>query len=247
MCGRYARAKDKASLVEEFAIEDVPQEDLPADYNVAPTKRVYIVAERAADGDHPQPRRSLAIAKWGLVPSWAKDPGIGSRLINARVETAADKPAFRRAFAKRRCLVPAEGFYEWYESHDPPTPVGRSGKPLKQPFFIHSADGRSLALAGLYEFWRDSSAGQEAPWLMTVTILTTTASDAVGRIHDRMPLPLPEAVWQDWLDPSADREAVTAALTAHTAEDLTAYPVTTAVNNVRNNGAHLLDPMPAEQ
>jgi putative SOS response-associated peptidase YedK len=246
MCGRYARAKDKASLVEEFAIEDVPQEDLPADYNVAPTKQVYIVAERPADPEHPAARRSLAVAKWGLVPSWAKDPKIGSRLINARAETAASKPAFRSAYAKRRCLVPADGFYEWYEPEDPAAPRTRSGKPIKQPFFIHAGDGGSLALAGLYEFWRDRGAAPDAPWLMTVTVLTTTSSDAVGRIHDRMPMPLPESAWQDWLDPAADRDAANAALAAHTAEALVAYPVSTAVNSVRNNGPHLLDPLPAE-
>lgn len=245
MCGRYARAKDKATLVEEFAVQDASPEDLAADYNVAPTKRVYIVADRAADEAQPAVR-SLTIAKWGLVPSWAKDPKIGSRLINARVETAATKPSFRSAFAKRRCLVPADGFYEWYESADPGAPKGRSGKPVKQPFFIHAADGGTLALAGLFEFWRDRAADPEEPWLLTVTILTTTASDAVGRIHDRMPLPLPAEAWQDWLDPKSSPEAAESALQLHTAGDLVTYPVSTAVNSVRNNGAELMDPIPLE-
>lgn len=244
MCGRYARAKDKAALVEEFACASAPEQDLPADYNVAPTKQVYIVAERPADDEHPAPRRVLAVARWGLVPSWAKDPTIGNRLINARVETAAQKPAFRRAFARRRCLVPADGFYEWYEPTDPAAPKGRGGKPLKQPFFIHPTDGGSLAMAGLYEFWRDPDPHHGDPWLMTVTILTTTATDALGRIHDRMPLPIPPELWQDWLDPGAGEAAVAQVLASHTAERLAAYPVATGVNNVRNNGPDLMAPLP---
>ncbi len=142
------------------------------------------------------------MARWGLVPSWAKDVSIGSRLINARVETAATKPAFRKAFAARRCLMPADGFYEWYAS----AAVGKGGKPIKQPFFIHAPDGRSLALAGLFEFWRDRAAQDDQPWLMSVTILTTTSTDALGRIHDRMPLPIRERDWDLWLDPGAAPE-----------------------------------------
>lgn len=244
MCGRYARAKDRAALVEEFSCVESPEQDLPADYNVAPTKQVYIVADRPPDDTHPRSRRTLAVARWGLVPSWAKDPAIGNKLINARVETAAEKPAFRRAFAKRRCLVPAEGFYEWYEPTDPAAPRGRGGKPLKQPFFIHPDDGHSLAMAGLFEFWRDPQAADD-PWLMTVTILTTTSTDALGRIHDRMPLPIPPERWGDWLDPAATRPQVEQALASHTAERLAAYPVSTDVNSVRNNGPHLMEPLPA--
>jgi putative SOS response-associated peptidase YedK len=244
VCGRYARAKDKAALVEEFAIDEAAEQDLPADYNIAPTKSVYIVAQRPADEVRPTPRRTLAVARWGLVPSWAKDPTIGNRLINARAETAASKPAFRRAFAKRRCLVPAAGFYEWYAPQQPDTPAGHAGKPRKQPFFIHPTDGASLAMAGLYEFWRDSTQGQEQDWLMTVTVLTTTSTDALGVIHDRMPLPIPPQLWRDWLDPQASADRVAAVLAGHTAEQLAAYPVSTAVNNVRNNGPQLMQPLP---
>ncbi len=246
MCGRYARSKDKAALVEEFAVAEAPDGDLAADYNVAPTKQVYIVAERSASEDYPQPRRTLAVARWGLVPSWAKDPKIGSRLINARAETAASKPAFRAAFARRRCLVPADGFYEWYEPASPDAPRGRTGKPLKQPFFIHPADGSTLAMAGLYEFWRDPAADPHEPWLLTVTILTTTSTDALGRIHDRMPLPIPPQQWEAWLDPDVAAAAAAEVLRAHTAERLVAYPVSTAVNRVANNGPELLDPQPLD-
>lgn len=251
--------------MEEFAIESVRGPDLAADYNVAPTKQVYIVVERTERGDRPErtergdrpervegddseagAQRTLTVAKWGLVPFWAKDPSIGSRLINARVETADSKPAFRRAFAQRRCLVPADGFYEWYTSSEPGAPRTAAGKPLKQPFFIHPAAGGSLALAGLFEFWRDPDPDAPEPWLTTVTILTTSATDALGRIHDRMPLPLPPAAWPSWLDPGSSPEAAREALSAHTAGLLTAYPVSTAVNNVRHNGPELLDPLPEE-
>ena len=134
--------------------------------------------------------RALVTGRWGLVPSWAKDPSIGSRMINARAETVAEKPAFRRAFAKRRCLIPADGYYEWYTPTDPTAPVGRSGKPVKQPFFIHPADGSSLAMAGLYEWWRDPSRDEGDPeaWRLTCTVITTDAADEIGRIHDRMPM-----------------------------------------------------------
>lgn len=232
--------------MEEFAIRQAPAaEELAADYNVAPTKQVYIVAGRGADEQHPEPFRELAVARWGLVPSWAKDPAIGSKLINARVETAATKPAFRKAWQRRRCLVPADGFYEWYEPQGDDAPRGRSGKPLKQPFFIHHADGRSLAMAGLYEFWRNPDPQAPEPWLMTVTILTTSATDALGRIHDRMPLPLPPEGWDAWLDPASPDSLVQEVLGSHTAEALVAYAVSTAVNSVRNNGPELMVPLPA--
>lgn len=244
MCGRYARSKDRAALIEEFAIDEASSADLSADYNVAPTKKVYIVAQRPADEQHPQPRRVLEAAKWGLVPSWAKDPSIGSRMINARVETAASKPAYRKAWHARRCLVPADGYYEWYESPESEAPRGRSGKPLKQPFFIHPTDGHSLAMAGLYEFWRDQDPEAEEPWLITVTILTTTATDALGRIHDRSPMPIPPELWAAWLDPSNSGDVAADVLRSSTAEQLTAYPVSTRVNNVRNNGPELMAPLP---
>ena len=128
MCGRYAAAKDPAALVEEFEVDAPPAEDLKPDYNVAPTKKVYLVVDRTMDERR---ERALVTGRWGLVPSWAKDPSIGSRMINARAETVAEKPAFRRAFAKRRCLIPADGYYEWYTPTDPTAPVGRSGKPVK--------------------------------------------------------------------------------------------------------------------
>ncbi|HTY70906.1 MAG TPA: SOS response-associated peptidase [Actinomycetes bacterium] len=240
MCGRYAASRNPDDLVEEFEVERVElRHPLEPDYNVAPTKPVPAVLtrrDRDAPVDSP-PVRRLRVLRWGLVPSWAKDVRIGSRLINARVETAAEKPAFRKALAARRCLLPADGFYEWYAEE------GR-----KQPYFIHRADGHPLAMAGLYEVWRDPAldpAEQEA-WVWTCTVLTTEAVDEVGRIHDRMPLLVERAAWASWLDPGAtDPAAALALLAPPSPGELEAYPVSTRVNNVAHNGAELLDPVPA--
>lgn len=244
MCGRYAAAKDTALLAEEFEAVAPAGDDLPPDYNVAPTKRVHVVVDREVEGAR---QRRLEIARWGLVPSWAKDPSIGSRMINARAETVAEKPAFRRAFAKRRCLVPADGYYEWYTPTEPDAPKGKGGKPLKQPFFIHPADGSSLAMAGLYEWWREPSApgGDESAWRLTCTIITTDATDDVGRIHDRMPMTIDPAQWSLWLDPDLGSSQAQALLIPASAGPLEAYPVSTAVNSVRNNGPALIERLPA--
>ncbi len=224
MCGRYAASKDVANLMEEFEVARPPDETLPEDFNVAPSKQVYMVVDRETDDGV---QRQLRTAKWGLVPSWAKDPKIGNRMINARLETAAEKPSFRRAWAKRRCLLPADGYYEWY-----------SGEGPKQPFYIHRPDGHSLAMAGLYEFWKDGD-----DWLVTTCVLTTDAPDELGRIHDRMPLLVPHENWAAWLDPEhkPTGDLVVPAMSM----GLEAYPVSTEVNNVRNNGRQLTDPLPA--
>ncbi|MGH8940592.1 MAG: SOS response-associated peptidase, partial [Actinomycetes bacterium] len=155
-----------------------------------------------------------------------------------RMETVAEKPAFRRAFAKRRCLLPADGYFEWY---------GQT-KGKKQPFFIRPADGGVLAMAGLYELWKDPSAAEdEDPWLWTCTVLTTSAPDDLGRIHDRMPLLVERERYAEWLDPSRDDADELAALLVPAAPGrLSAFPVSTEVNNVRNNSPHLVEPIPAE-
>ena len=188
MCGRYASSRKPEDLIEEFEVVDSRiQQPLEPDYNVAPTKEVYAVVERKPARDSDQaPQRQLRSLRWGLVPSWAKDPGIGSRMINARMETVAEKPAFKRAFAVRRCLLPADGYFEWY----PTSQKTKAGKPAKQPFFIRPADGGILAMAGLYEIWRDPTRDEDDPdrFRWTCTVLTTQAEDAVGHIHDRMPL-----------------------------------------------------------
>jgi putative SOS response-associated peptidase YedK len=225
-------------LLEEFGVDRdaVPDETLAADWNVAPTKPVYAVLTRSQKNTPGTAAvRRLDILRWGLVPFWATDPKVGARMINARVETAADKPAFREAFAKRRCLLPADGYYEWY------SPVNGT----KQPFFIRPKDGATLAMAGLYEFWRDRSAPPDdsSAWLRTCTILTTSATDALGRIHDRQPMFVEPAAWASWLDPDRHGGDLVDLLVASPGTGLEAYPVSTAVNNHRNNGPELAAPL----
>src|SRR5215468_5571830 len=250
MCKRYASARKRQDLLEEFRIErDRVVDDLEPDYNVAPTKPVYAVLTRAERGSSapPAPERGVAggvarelrVVRWGLVPSWAKDPAIGSRMINARVETVDSKPSFRSAFAKRRCLLPADGFYEWIK-------VEQDGKTRKQPYYIHRADDGELAFAGLYELWRDKSQPDDHPraWLWTTVIITTTAPDEAGRIHDRMPMVIDPARWGDWLDPANNAPAnVHPLLLPAAASGLVSYPVGTDVNYVRNNGPGLIKPL----
>jgi putative SOS response-associated peptidase YedK len=253
MCGRYASAKDPDALVEEFEVEEsMIDKPLHADYNVAPTKSVYAVLSRHADGaaEGSPAERQLRVVRWGLVPSWAKDPSIGARMINARAETVAEKPAFRRAFVKRRCLLPADGYYEWYTPNGDNVPLTSRGKPVKQPFYIHRADGGSLAMAGLYEWWYNKTKERDDPeaWLLTGTIITTSATDAVARIHDRMPLVIGQADWEQWLDPSVDdRAALDRLMVPAGGSQLAAYPVSVRVNSVRNNGPELIEPLPLEE
>lgn len=256
MCGRYASSRRPQDLIEEFEIEQSEvRETLAADYNVAPTKEVYAVLSRPPSKEKERPaQRQLRVLTWGLVPSWAKDPAIGNRLINARVETVSEKPAFRKAFAARRCLLPADGYYEWYtpeqEAEDTPGADGRkSRKPRKQPFFIHNPDGSALAMAGLYEIWRDPTKAEDDPdrFRWTCTILTTDAEDDLGRIHDRMPLLVERDKYGAWLDPTvSDPEVLGRLLVPAAPGRLEAYPVSTLVNNVKNNGPELVEPLAAE-
>lgn len=252
MCGRYASSRRPEDLIEEFEVTDnrTPA-PLEPDFNVAPTKRVYAVLERAqrpdegAEGaDAPATvSRQLRTLTWGLIPSWAKDPKIGNRMINARMETVAEKPSYRRPFAKRRCLLPADGYYEWYPTEE----TTKSGKPRKQPFFIHPKDGRVLAMAGLYEIWRDPDLPDDDPdrFRWTATVITTDAEDALGHIHDRMPLMVPPDRRAAWLDPTrSDRDDLLALLEPAAPGLLEAHPVSRAVGNVANNGPHLIEPLP---
>jgi len=193
--------------------------------------------------ESPDVVRRLRPLRWGLVPSWSKGPGRGAPMINARVETVASKPAFRRAFSARRCLLPADGYYEWYELAGA---TDAKGKPKKQPFFIHRADGAPLVMAGIYEFWKDPDpAPGTDPWLVSCSVITTTATDALGHIHDRMPMVIGPDRWAAWLDPTSTDPADALELLAVTdADQLEAYAVSTAVGSVRNNYPGLLDPLP---
>ena len=247
MCGRYASSRRPEDLVEEFEVDQpVLETALEPDFNVAPTKDVYAVLERPAKGDErPEPERQLRVLRWGLVPSWAKDPTIGNRMINARVETVAEKPAYKRAFAKRRCLLPADGYFEWY----PTEQLTKAGKPLKQPFFIRPRDHGVLAMAGLYEIWRDPTRAEDDPhrFLWTATVITTDAEDDLGHIHDRMPMMVERDRWSAWLDTTAGPDDLRALLQPAAPGRLEAYPVSTLVSNVRNNGPELVEPLPLEE
>ena len=244
MCGRYASSRQPDDLIEEFeVVESRIAGPLDADYNVAPTKEVYAVVERPPSRESAEaPQRQLRVLTWGLVPSWAKDPSIGSRMINARMETVAEKPAYRKAFATRRALLPADGYFEWY----PTDRTNAKGKPIKQPFFIRPKDGGVLAMAGLYEIWRDPDKGEDDPdrFRWTCTVLTTEAEDALGHIHDRMPLMVERERWHDWLDPTTPGD--TSLLVPAAPGRLEAYAVPPLVSNVRNTGPELVEPLAVE-
>jgi putative SOS response-associated peptidase YedK len=219
MCGRYASSANPDDLASYFRVEDPPEQVLPPSYNVAPTDPVYAVMER-------HDARQLRVVRWGLVPSWAKDAKVGARFINARRETVADKPAFRAAYQRRRCLLPADGYYEW---------AAEGGH--KQPWFLAAKDRAPLAMAGLYEVWR----APDESLLWTCTIITTDAPDELGRIHDRTPLLVPPAAWDRWLDPDL-ADPGHELLVAGTPGLLDAWPVSPKVGNVRNNGPELVAP-----
>jgi putative SOS response-associated peptidase YedK len=227
MCGRFVSSNSPDSIASYFDAA-VETEELPANYNVAPTNDVYGVV---ADGD----QRAVRAYHWGLVPTWAKDVKIGSKMINARAETIAEKPAFRSLFKKHRILVPMNGFYEWQVV---------AGEKKKQPMFIHSADGSPLAVAGLWSAWRDKSAGDDAPWLHSCTVITTSANATMAPVHDRMPVFLARERWDEWLDPShQDVSELTSLLVPAPEELLVMHPVSTEVNSVRNKGPELIEPL----
>ncbi|WP_405445390.1 SOS response-associated peptidase [Streptomyces erythrochromogenes] len=246
MCGRYVSTRGPEDLSGLFqAAPPDPVHVLEPSWNVAPTDAVWAVLERA-DREGGLLERRLRPLRWGLVPSWSKSPSGGAKMINARVETVHEKPAYRRAFAKRRCLLPADGFYEWQA-----VPASAGAKAYKQPYFIRPEDGALMAMAGLYEFWRDPGVADDDPaaWWATCTIITTEATDAAGRVHPRMPLALAPADYEAWLDPShQDADELRALLAAPGGGRLDVRAVSTAVNSVRNNGPELLDapadPMP---
>jgi putative SOS response-associated peptidase YedK len=242
MCGRYATTQTSASLNRAFEVDLANSfVELEADYNMAPTKLAPIVIGRPSEQPESaeRPLRELMTARWGLIPSWAKDPSIGNRLINARSETVAEKPAFKKAFARRRALVPADGYYEWYAGER--TPQNRTGK---QPFYITPKDGSVLAMAGLYEFWKDKDSDE---WVISYTILTTTAEDDLGHVHERMPMFVEPGGFDAWLDPSPRRpEELLDLLVPAAPGRLDAFAVSTAVNDVRHNGAELIAPLPPE-
>ena len=244
MCGRYANSSTTAGLYGEFGIDpeaQITEDDLAPSWNIAPTDPVRAVLERRERGDEEGPTvRQLRTVRWGLVPSWSKDRKGAARLINARQETVTEKPAFKTAAARRRCLLPANGYYEWQK-----TPDG------KIPYFLHDADHDLLAFAGLYELWPDPSLPDSDPakWLWTCTVITRQASDTLGEIHDRCPVLVPADLRDEWLDCSSGDAAVARRLLDALPEPvLQPRRVSTAVNSVRNDGPQLIEPAanPAE-
>lgn len=226
MCGRYVQVSSPELLAERFHVDevDVP-ERVEADYNVAPRKQVLSVVQRAPEA------RVLEEMRWGLIPAWAKDPKIGDRLINARAESLAEKPAFRQAFRHQRCILPADGFYEWQVV---------PGRKQKQPMFVHRRDGEPLAFAALWEVWRDRDT-PDAPWIRSCVVITTRANATLAPVHDRMPVILAESAWDTWLDPTVDDPAVLAGLLVPAPDEMIElWPVSTRVNSVRNSGAELV-------
>lgn len=194
MCGRYANARRDADLIDAFNVADVRDPELEPSWNVAPMQNVRIVLERYKPGtEDVEPVRQLRTARWGQVPGWAKDPKIGAKMINARSETITDMPSFRTSAAKHRCLLPADGYYEWQKLVDG----------SKQPYYLHAEDQAPLAFAGLYSWWKDPELPEDHPdrWRWTCTVLTTTASDALGHVHDRSPVIVPPDLIPDWLSP----------------------------------------------
>ncbi|MEO6988991.1 MAG: SOS response-associated peptidase [Aquihabitans sp.] len=231
MCGRFVSSSSPDEIARYFDATPPAEAALEANYNVAPTTDIYVVLE---DGGI----RRVAPHYWGLVPVWAKDPGIGSRMINARSETLAEKNAFKHAYRKRRCIVPVDGFYEWKKV---------PGQKTKQPYFIHRPDEEPLAFAGLWEEWKGPER-DGTDLLRSATIITTAANETMAPIHDRMPVVLPPTAWDDWLDPdNADLESLGHLLVPAPPEILVLHPVSTDVGNVRNRGAYLTDPVELER
>ncbi len=223
MCGRFVQSQEAENYGAYFQVDVIRTDAVLRSWNVAPTKQVYAVAEH--DGE-----RQLGKFDWGLVPFWAKDRKIGARLINARVETAAEKPAFRDSFTARRCIIPAEGFYEW-------EPKDRG----KLPHYFFAPDGQSLALAGLWSSWKDPDSGDR---LRTCTILTGEPNEVVQPIHDRMPVILPDTIWDSWLDPEvADAGVIRDLLASAAIPDLVEHAVSTLVNRVANDLPELIAPL----
>ncbi|MEU3019625.1 SOS response-associated peptidase [Nocardiopsis sp. NPDC007018] len=271
MCGRYAQSRNVHQLQLAFALpeeareqEDDPRswpplEELDPDYNISPGRPVYAVLGPPPRGEGtgaPGPR-TLHTMRWGLVPSWAKDRNVGYRMINARSETVADKPAFRTAYRRRRCLIPADAYYEWQllnkdgtaeASTSPATDPQhrrRKAKAAKKPFSVHYTGDEPLAMAGIFERWRDPEVDDErdpAAWVWSCAVITTEAAPELAHIHERMPVVVPREDWAAWLDPSSGPDRLERVLHETPVERFAVDEVSTEVNSIKNNGPDLLEP-----
>ncbi len=222
MCGRFTLTAEINTLQESFPWLNIPPEITPR-YNIAPTQPVAVVPN---DG-----KNRLDFYNWGLLPGWAKDPAMGSRMINARSETLAEKPAFRSAFRRRRCLVLADGFFEWQK---------QAGSKAKIPTYIRLSSEKPFAFAGLWEQWNSI----DGSTILSCTIITTEPNEMMKGIHNRMPVILPEDAYQSWLDPAEKQpDQLSALLQPYPAELMAAYPVSTLVNNPRNDLPQCVAPL----
>ena len=230
MCGRFSSTSQLQFLLEQFRAEPMGVEGHQPSWNVAPASDILVVTASAEGA------RELRALKWGLVPRWAKDPSGANRMINLRAETVREKKGWKSTLARRRCIIPIDGFYEWQDQ-------GKGQR--KQPFYITSRDFTPLALAGLWATWRDPDSGEE---LFTCTILTTSANDLMEPVHHRMPVILAPEDWDRWLDPeNTDTEELAKLLVPAPEEMLTLWPVDPAVGNVRNNRPELQEPLEGHQ
>lgn len=221
MCGRFAQRTSPKTLAKQFKVSEVPS--VEARYNIAPTQNILAVQE-TPDG------REMKWLKWGLVPSWAKDASMGARLINARSETVTEKPAFRNAFKRRRCLIPADGFYEWQRTAD-----------KKQPYFFQLKEEQLFGFAGLWDSWK----GEDGSVIESCTILTTEANEVLAPVHNRMPVILHQDDYDLWLDEDERKqELLKDLLQPYPASEMISYPVSTLVNSTRNKGADLIEQLP---
>ena len=233
MCGRFVQVSSTTMLAEHFDVDELAFVDSPApSWNVAPRAEVLTIVDgrSAREGEAADDVRRMGPMRWGLVPAWASDPGVGDRMINARAETVLEKPAFRTALERRRCIVPVDGFYEWER-------VGSR----KQPMFIHDRSGAPLAFAGLWAVWRDADE-PDAPWLRSCTIVTTDANATMAPVHDRMPVMLPADAWDRWLDREVTDGAAVVDLLRPAPDDLLElWPVSPRVNSARNDDERLIE------
>jgi putative SOS response-associated peptidase YedK len=232
MCGRYIQVASPTLLAEHFDVDEVVVPEPPEPrYNIAPRAEVLTVVQRGLDDPETAAEggiRVLEPMRWGLVPSWADDPRIGDRMINARAESLTEKAAFKTAYRRRRCLIPADGFYEWQ----------RISTKRKQPMFIHRRDGEPIAFAGLWEVWRSTP---DDPWLLSCSIVTTRANAMMEPVHDRMPVMLEADVWDQWLDVRVhDREVLDPLLDPPPDDTLEMWPVSTLVNSADNDSPELV-------
>jgi putative SOS response-associated peptidase YedK len=225
MCGRFALYTDPMALAKQFQTANTV--DLQPSYNVAPSQTIPVIRSE-------NNQRQFALAKWGLIPSWAKDIKIGYNTINARAETVAEKPAFRSAFKYRRCLIPADGYYEWQEL---------AGSKTKQPWYICLKRKQPMALAGLWEHWQ----GADGSKIESCTVIVTSGNELMINIHDRMPVILREEHWDTWLDTAnTDKQSMQNLLTQYPHEEMTAWRVGAEVNSPKNNNQNCIKPLPAE-